>query len=235
MKRKLSPATSLLVSLTLVVGILVCDLTGHKLLTGARAQTDTAPSPCTTPSGESTVVSSYVSVAQSGIVGGSVTLEGLKVDGSYVDVVAFQGDIEIIASTLAPVGDATVNGVLVGDSVTSAGGVLVGDSVTSAGGVLVGDSVTSAGGVLVGDSVTSEDSPCRSGVLVGDSVTSAGGVLVGDSITAIGGVLVGDSIQINDGVVTGSNLKLIGATITGSGISINGAVIIVGSTTTTGN
>ena len=235
-KAHLSPVTSLLVSSSLVLGILVSDLCGYRLLTVAHAG-DT----CATQ--DKKVSSKRVKVT-SGLALGGVNVRGIIVNGQLIDHGVIASRV-LLSDMTAP----NARGVLVGDdaatpSTATSGegslckdGVLVGDgspSPASLTGVLVGDdSQTSLNGVLVGDGspgvLVGDGSPVTTtGVLVGDELLSED-ITVGDAVISVkgiasGGVLVGDGITIVDGVITGQNLVLFGTTIKGGAVNILGSV-----------
>ena len=77
MKRNLSPAAAALLSLSLVLGILVVDLTGAGLATTARAQSGRHAS-------TGTPLGSNVTVANAKLGGGAIA-SGVIVNGAPVD------------------------------------------------------------------------------------------------------------------------------------------------------
>lgn len=204
-KTFLSPVTSLIVSLSIALGILVCNMSDYGLLTTAYA--------CGSDGGSVTVL------------GESWTLDhALAPDGVAFQSVVVNGQIleaGVIASPVNFVGGSVVNtnGVLVGNEI--AGG---GSSGVSSNGVLVGNESPCVNGVLVGNEgqITGSTTDPK-GVLVGNEVTVTG-YIINASGTVSGGILTGDNISISNGVVTGQNLVLSGATLGGGTINMSGAI-----------
>jgi hypothetical protein len=196
-KAYISPVTSLLMSLSLALGILVSDLRGYRLLTSAHAQQG---SPCGVSENDATVVSDTVNIEDGFILSG-IAVRNVTVNGSVLDQAVIAGIVQI--------SDATVVG---STSIIYTGGEVG----AGQGGVLVGSDSPCTNGVLVGS-----DSPAINGVLVGSDSPSPTltGVTGSASGTAVGGMLTGDNITINDGVVTGQNLLLSGATFNDGSIS----------------
>jgi hypothetical protein len=204
-KTLLSPVTSLLVSLSIALGILVCNMTDYGLLTTAHA--------CGSDGSSVTVL------------GESWTLDhALAPDGVAFQSIVVNGQILEAGVIASPVN-------FVSGSVVNAQGVLVGNEVggvqppgTSSNGVLVGNETPCMDGVLVGnEGQISGSSTDPKGVLVGNEVNVTG-VIVDSSGTASGGILTGDNISISNGVLTGQNLVLSGATLSGGVISMSGAI-----------
>lgn len=217
-KAQLSPGTSLLVSLSLVLGIIVSDLCGYQFLNAARAGSK----------GQEKSVK-----INEGVALNSLTVHGLLIDGQVVARGVIAGDVRIVDSTVSAagvvVGDTvSTSGVVVGDTVSTAG-VVVGDTVSVAG-VVVGDTV-SVTGVVVGDTVST------SGVVVGDQDQDpslsggasglSGVVIVGGRSS--GGMLTGDDITVSNGVITGQNLVLTGANIKGGAVYAEGGPVVLSS------
>jgi hypothetical protein len=194
-KAYISPVTSLLMSLSLALGILVSDLRGYKLLTSAHAQ----ESPCGEPSdfGGGTIILSGIEVS------------GLSVNGQLVEQGVIAGSVQLINSTIAYEDSGDTSGVVVG-----------GGNSPAPSGVVVG-----GGNIIIAEGEAEGGSPCTEGVVVGggNGVVVGGGnspapsgVVVGGG-TVIGGLLTCDDINITNGVISGTNLVLTGATInTGS-------------------
>ena len=213
-KTHFSPVMPLLVSFSLVLGILVSDVAGYRFLTAAHAQNGSNPG-----NGRSIKVGEGVAL-------NGMAVHGLLVNGQVVTHAVIAGNVRIVDGAVANarVGSEGVNastsGVVVGDTIASTSGVVVGDTIASMSGVVVGDTVATTSGVVVGDTIAS-----TSGVVVGDQSPTATGdeiILINVIIlngNSIGGALTGDGITINeDGVITGTNLLLTGATIGGGSI-----------------
>ena len=187
MKRtKLSPVISLVVSLSLVVGILVSDLAGARLLTAAHAQTSGG---C---AGQSSVRITR------GLLSGGVVVHNVTVGGQLVALAYIPGSVQIARGSVGG-----VNGVIVSDGSPGAvEGVIVSDGGPNRDGVIVSDGSPNADrdGVIVSDGITAN------GVIVSD----------GGSVIATGGTISGEGVSVENGVITGYNLVLRGATISGS-------------------
>lgn len=195
MKRfHLSPVTSVLVSLSLVVGILVCDLTGAT--PSAHAQT-----------GAPHVYSVTVSAAR--LTGSVIAAKGVMINGVATDAV-FVGGIKLSNSVIQS-GD----GVYVTGAFPSGGGDDTAEGAFPSG--IVGDEPTE-GAFPSGDEPT--DGAFPSGI-VGEDLTEGAfpsGIISSDGdVTVIGGTLQGTNIQVTNGVISGENLVLVGAYVTSSG------------------
>jgi hypothetical protein len=233
-KAKFSPATSLLMAFSLVMGILVSDSASISLFTTtAHAQTSFCTGQAT-----GTAAGRALKFAE-GIALGGITLRNVLIGDQVVSQATVSGSVQLGDSTVVSldgviVGDPnSINGVIVGDphavigvgGSTSTDGVIVGDpNSVSVNGVIVGDpnavagpsANTSTDGVIVGD----PNSVSVNGVIVGDPNT----VVVNGGSTATGGLLTGDNLTIQNGVITGQNLRLVGSTITGCSVTSGGGV-----------
>jgi hypothetical protein len=199
-KAYISPVTSLLMSLSLALGILVSDLSGYRLLTSAHAQEGT----CGGPGGGETVVTDSVNITD-GLILSGITVHNVTINGTVLEQAVIAGSVQLANATV--VGSPSViqaNGVIVGSDTPCANGVIVGSDSPSPSGVIVGSGGPTANGVIVGS-----DSP----------TPSLSGVTGEASGTADGGTLTGDNITVADGVITGQNLLLSGATIDQGSVS----------------
>ena len=214
-KAYLSPGTSLLVSLSLALGILVSDLGGYGILTRAYARADT----CGSQSNYTTVVSNFVKISD-GLILGGIAVRGVVFDGRVLEQALIAGSVHISDGTVVG-----ANGVLVSDGSPSPEGVLVSDGgpTSETNGVLVSDGGPCLYGVLVSDGAPTAGA---NGVLVSDGIT-VNGVLVSDGVTATGGILTGDNVTFTGGVITGQNLRLAGATLAGQTVDISGTITSV--------
>ncbi|MBV8856937.1 MAG: hypothetical protein JOZ02_08415 [Acidobacteria bacterium] len=196
-KAYFSPVTSLLMSLSLAVGILVSDLSGYRLLTSAHAQATT----CDGPGGDGTVVTDSVNIVD-GLILSGITTRNVTVNGTVLGQAVIAGSVHLADATV-------VNST----SLIQTSGVIVGSDILCTDGVIVGSD-----GVIVGSDTPG---PSRNGVIVGsDSPTpNLSGVTGDTSGTAVGGTLTGDDITITDGVITGHNLLLSGTTIDQGSVS----------------
>jgi hypothetical protein len=192
----LSPAASLVVSLSLVVGILVCDIAGSRLLTAAHAQ-----SGC---SGQGSSVN-----INEGVLTGGVVVRNVVVGGQLVALAYVPGSVQVVRGTI--VSDGSTDGIIVSDGV-SAQGIIVSDGSTCTNGIIVSDGSPSGGtqGIIVSDGL----SVAGDGIIVSD----------GGGTAATGGTLSGDGIIVSDGIVTGANLRLTDATIVGGSMRFNGVL-----------
>ena len=207
---KLSPAARLLVSLSLVVGILVVDqvnplfqraASAHN---GERAAVAVPAVPIGTSVGlaEGMVVGPYIRAQQ-------VVVNGVPVDGY------FAGGVQVKDGVIVSGEDMSVRGVIVSGEEVEAQGVIVSGELET----------VSAQGVIV----SGEDSDVSAqGVIVSGEVISTDGVIVSGESTLVGGTVVGDNVRIVDGFIHGDNLRLIGATVTGPGLSVSGVAATIG-------
>ena len=198
-----SPVASLLMSLSLALGILVGDVGSFKLLTSAHAQQSSCGGSVNIEDG----------TALSGI-----TVRNVAVNGTVLEQAVIASGVQLVDATLSgATGAFYTNGVYVGgDEGEGTTGVYVG-----------GDEGAGTTGVYVGGD---EGSPCVNGVYVGgDEGAGTTGVYVGGVATegttgvyvggvAVGGALTGDNIEVVNGVITGQNLLLSGAALDGGSI-----------------
>lgn len=211
----ISPVTSLLVSLSLALGILVCNMSDYGLLTTAHA--------CGADGSGLTVIGQTWTLNHA-LAPNGVTVQNILVNGQIVEAGVIAGSVQIVSGTVI-----NANGVLVGNEEPGAA-----SSGTDAYGVLVGNEAPCVQGVLVGNEEPSAASSGANanGVLVGNEI-NINGLIVGASGTANGGILTGENISITGGLITGQNLLLSGATINGGFINMSGT--ITGGTTAPGN
>lgn len=190
-KAHLSPVTSLLVSLSLVAGILVCDLTGAKFSTTVQAQAN----PCTARGNSGTVVSNVVEITEGGTSVNGIALNNVQVAGQVITQAVITGSVQISASTVISDAVIVVNGVIVSDGTPCTNGVIVSDGIAPSG-VIVSDGVT-ASGVIVSDGIIA-----TGGSLEGDDISIEGGIVSGNNLRLVGSMLTGTSVRIG-GIITG--------------------------------
>lgn len=202
MKRiHLSPVTSLLVSLSLVLGILVSDLTGLRVLSTVKAETTLIP------------------VSAGRLASNLIEVKGVMVDGVATDAL-IEGGVGL--------GDAFIDS---GCGVTPVGYTSTGDAVYAIGGFTgaTTEGVFTSGnvnGVFTSGNVAGSDEGTTNGVftsgnLSGDDeggtngVFTSGNVYVGDTLRVTGGSLSGTDVQVNNGVISGSDLAVVGSYVSG--------------------
>lgn len=226
----LSSVAALLLSLSLVIGILVSDLVGTRFITAAHAQTGS----CATIVSNQVDVPDGVAAAAQGIL-----IRNVKVGGQVIPFgLIVASSVHLSHSTLFGGGGVKADGVVVSDGgggAANTDGVVVSDGggTANADGVVVSD----GGAVSYDGVVVSDGGQCRDGVVVSDGggaantdgvVVSDGasvdGVVVSDGLTATGGTLAGDGVVVSDGMVTGSDLRLVGATLTARSASVHGVI-----------
>jgi hypothetical protein len=197
----LSPVTSLLMSLSLVVGILVCDLTGMRAFPAASAQT-------------ASVLSVPTSAAT--VSGGVITARGVLINGVVTDAV-FVGSVNVSNSVLD-----TSRGVARFASATSGGVYILGAYPAPAPEPVGGAYPAPAPEPIEGAYPAPAPEPVD-GAYPAPGPEPVGGaypapvIIVGDGLEVIGGALQGDNIQVTGGVITGENLVLVGAYVKSSG------------------
>jgi hypothetical protein len=208
-KPLLSPVTSLLLSLSLALGILVCNMSDYGFLTTAHA--------C--GGGDSTVTGGTLTL-DNALAPDGVAFSNILVDGQIVEAGVIAGPVRFVSGSMV-----NSTGVLVGNEVSSAQ-----PSGSNTYGVLVGNEAPCTAGVLVGNELTAGASiPLASGgaatlgVLVGNELTFSG-LIISSSGTANGGILTGDNISISGGVITGQNLLLSDSTVNGGFSTMSGTV-----------
>jgi hypothetical protein len=205
-KSFLSPVTSLVVSLSLALGILVCNMCDYGFLTTAHA--------C---DGGVTVLGETMTL-NNALAPNGVSFHNLLVNGQLIEAGVIAGPVQLVGG-----GVTNVNGVIVsnGESEPAPNGVIVSNGGPCTNGVIVsngGETVTNGVIVSNGDGEQS----AGSAVTVSGEV-SFSGYIISASGTANGGTLTGDNISITEGgVITGENLLLSGTTIDGGFMNMSG-------------
>ena len=192
---QLSPGARLLVSLTLVIGILVAGRTHPLAPKAAQAQTES----------EEVTVPSFISAGtvlqfKSGeVVGRVISAYGVSINGAPADFV-LGGNVQVL------------DGFIITDNLTSINGV----------GISGEDEPEPKDGVgISGEEVPAP----KDGVGISGEVRMAHVVISGESgVQVTGGELLGHNISVVDGVVSGSNLRIVGGMVSGAGLSVSGAV-----------
>jgi hypothetical protein len=209
-KAYFSPVTSLLMSLSLALGILVGEMNGYGLLTTAHAQEGGGCG--------GTVTGSTVTIG-SGVVDGGIVVRNIIVNGETIEQAVIPSSVQIIQGEAME-----ANGALVGGGApapANLSGALVGGGAPAPGGQNVAapclDVVVDLSGALVGGGA-----PVAGGA---ENEITVHGAVVRATGTFVGGMLTGEDIVINNGVITGQNLLLSGATIEGG--SIEGTIASV--------
>lgn len=231
-KAYISPVTSLLMSLSLVLGILVSDLRGYRLLTSAHAQEG---SPCGVIENDVTVVGDTVNI-ENGLILSGITVRNVTVNGIVLDQAVIAGSVQISDATVvgstgmvySEEADAGPSGVIIGSESPKPNGVIIGSENPCSNGVIIGSESPKPNGVIIGSEspkpngviIGSENpSPSPNGVIIGSERTIIADVTGVATGTAVGGTLTGDDIIVTDGFVTGQNLLLSGATFNGGSVS----------------
>ncbi len=203
MKRNiLSPAVSLLMSLSVAIGILVADVAGFGVVGGAQAQINETSSPCS----NSVPVEGVVGVSEASVSGGQISASGVTVNGVAVDGV-FAGNVRVVDSTaLGTLTQTDAGGIQTteADFNPCTGGVIISGEIADGGGVIISGEVADSGGVIISGELTASS-----------------------NLRICGGVVTGDNVQVVDGVITGENLTVVGAIVTGDGLSISNTVVHV--------
>ena len=203
-KAHFSPMTTLLMSLSLALGILVSDLSGYRLLTRVHAQEGTC--------GGSVII-------QDGLILSGITVRNIVVNGSVLEQAVIAGSVQLIDATVEgpPIG-IEADGVIIGsgDSPVSNGVIIGSGDRPCSNGVIIGSGDRPVpNGVIIG----SGDRPAPNGVIIGSGNATIYGMTGETTGTAVGGTLTGDNITITDGLITGQNLLLSGTTINQGSIS----------------
>ena len=199
MKRiRLSPVTFMLMSLSLVVGILVCDLSGATPT--AHAQTG-APRVFT------------VAVPAATLSGSVIAAKGIVINGVATDAV-FMGGVQVSDSVVQSVGGMQVFGAFPSgtgsDLQPQDGAFPSGGAPDTIDGAFPSGNIGPANGAF----------PSGNGGTVDlDGAFPSGNVVIYSSsgLMVTGGTLQGSNIQVVDGVVSGENLVLVGACVTSAG------------------
>ena len=171
-KDHFSPVASLLMSLSLALGILVGDVGSFKLLTSAHAQ----QSPC----GESLNI-------EDGTVLSGITVRNVTVNGTVVEQAVVAGSVQLVDATLpGATGAIYANGVYVGGGGEEEGatGVYVGG----------GGEEEGATGVYVGGVAIVTPGAADGGTLTGDNIQVSNGVITGQNLLLSGAVIDGGPI-----------------------------------------
>jgi hypothetical protein len=197
----LSPVTSLLVSLSLVVGILVCDLKGARLLPAAHAQTGAAH------------VFHQIAVPAATLAGSVIAAKGVLINGVATDA-DFVGEVRISDSIVEASGGVYVDGAFPsgGGDIDPANGAF-----PSGGGDIdpVSGAFPSGGGDI---QPVSGAFPSGGGDPIAIEGAFPSGIISSDGgLQVVGGTLQGTNINVTNGIISGDNLVLVGAYVTSSG------------------
>lgn len=210
MKRThLSPVTSLLVSLSLVAGILVCDLAGS--LPSAHAQT-----------GARRVLS--VAVPSGTLSGTMIVAKGVVINGVATDAV-FLGGVGISDSHVLgafPSGEIDpVNGAFPSGEIDPANGAFPSGEIDPVNGAFPSGEIDPVSGAFPSGEVEPANGAFPSGEVEPVELQGAfpsGNITAGASgLQVIGGTLQGSNIRVINGMITGDNLVLVGAYVTSRG------------------
>lgn len=171
-----SPVASLLMSLSLALGILVGDVGSFKLLTSAHAQQSSCGGSVNIEDG----------TALSGI-----TVRNVAVNGTVLEQAVIASGVQLVDATLSgATGAFYTNGVYVGgDEGEGTTGVYVG-----------GDEGAGTTGVYVGGVATEG----TTGVYVGG--VAVGGALTGDNIEVVNGVITGQNLLLSGAALDGGSI-----------------------------
>jgi hypothetical protein len=216
----LSPVTTLLMSLTLVVGILVCDLTGLRDLPAASAQTSASRSVSVARLAGGVIAAKGVVI--NGVATDAVFLGGVEVSNSVVDagrgITRFgTGGVYILGAYPSgnpddvggayPSGDPDdVNGAYPSGEIDPVSGAYPSGEIDPVNGAYPSGEIDPANGAYPSGNPEDVGGAYPSGVIYG-----SGGLEV------VGGTLQGSNIQVTNGVITGENLVLVGAFVTSHG------------------
>jgi hypothetical protein len=208
-KAHLSPVTSLLMSLSLALGILVCNLSDYGFLTRVHASAGSC----------ATVVGGALTIDNARAPNG-VVVANIIVNGQLIEAGVIAGSVQLVNSDVT-----NANGIIVGNGgdPTETDGIIVGNGAPCIDGIIVGNGgdPTQTDGIIVGNG---GDPTVPNGIIVGNGI-GVSGYIVSASGTAIGGTLTGDNITVTDGgVITGHNLLLSGSTIDGGFINVSGTI-----------
>jgi hypothetical protein len=187
-RTQLSPVTSLLVSLSLVVGILVCDLAGARALPAAHAQTSAAH------------VFHQVTVSVATLAGSVIAAKGVVINGVATDAV-FLGGVRVSNSVVQATGGVYVSGAFpsgVGDIVPTDGAFPSGYDP---------DLVDGAFPSGVGGTVEIEGAFPSGIISSGGGLAVIGGTLEGSNIQVTNGVVSGDDLVLVGACVTSSGAQ----------------------------
>ena len=200
-----------MMSLSLVVGILVCDLTGLRALPAASAQTGAVRS---------------VSVAT--LAGGVIAAKGVVINGVATDAV-FVGGVNVSNSVLdasrgiTRFNSATSGGVYILGAYPAPGPEPVEGAYPAPGPEPVEGAYPAPGPEPVEGAYPAPGPKPVEGAYPAPGPEPVGGaypapvVIAGDGVEVIGGTLQGENIQVTDGVITGEHLVLVGAYVKSSG------------------
>jgi hypothetical protein len=227
-----------LMSLSLVVGILVCDLTGLRALPAASAQTSAVRSVSVATLAGGVIAAKGVVI--NGVATDAVFLGRVTVSNSVIDaergIARFgAGDVYVLGaypsggpdpvSGAYPSGDPVNGAYPSGDPVSGAypsgGPEPVSGAYPSGGPEPVSGAYPSGGPDPVNGAYPSGD-PVNGAYPSGDpdSLNGAypsGIIYGGGGLEVIGGTLQGSNIQVTNGVISGENLVLVGAFVTSPG------------------
>ena len=193
---KLSPLTRLLVSLSLVVGILVAGLTRPSFLRAAAAQTDFESG----GDSVSVVIGNILPVSKGEVVGQLIGARGVLVNGVPTDFL-FDGKIVILDSTV------------ISESLMSIDGVGISGEIAPKESVAVNGTLQETTPYGVG--ISGEVAPQTDVVVSGSSF----------GVQVSGGQLLGDNIRVEGETVRGDNLRVVGATVSGVDLCVENVFV----------
>jgi hypothetical protein len=251
----LSPVTSLLVSLSLVVGILVCDLAGLHALPEANAQTSGAHrvAPVAVPA--ATLAGGVIAakgVVINGVATDAVFLGKIRVSNSVVDAgggISRYGDVEVLG--------AYPSGTLGGDTLATDGAYPSGITSDATGAYpsgittdvtgaypsgIVSNRVVDAGGGISRYGDVEVNGAYPSGTLGGDTLATDGAYpsgTIGADVTGAypsgvttdvtgaypSGTIVIGDLQVVGGTLQGSNIQVTNGVVTGDNLVLVGAYV----------
>jgi hypothetical protein len=219
----LSPVTTLLMSLSLVVGILVCDLTGLRALPAASAQTGASRSVSAARLAGGVIAAKGVVI--NGVATDAVFLGGVKVSNSVLDAgrgitrlgAAGTGGVYILGAY--PSGNPDdVNGAYPSGNPDDVNGAYPSGEIDPVSGAYPSGEIDPVNGAYPSGNPDDVNGAYPSGNP--DDVSGAypsGVIYGGGGLEVVGGTLQGTNIQVTNGVITGEDLVLVGAFVTSPG------------------
>jgi hypothetical protein len=242
----LSPVTSLLVSLSLVVGILVCDLAGLHALPEANAQTSGAHrvAPVAVPA--ATLAGGVIAakgVVINGVATDAVFLGKIRVSNSVIESgggISRYGDVEVLGAYPSGTigGDPLATGGAYPSGITtdvtgaypsgtvSDGGVEVSGAYPS--GTIGGDVLTDVGGAYPSGTIGADDATGAYPSGITTDVTGAYPSGITTDVTGAypsGTVTVIGDLQVVGGTLQGSNIQVTNGVVTGDNLVLVGAYV----------
>ena len=213
----------MLMSLSLVVGILVCDLTGLRAVPAASAQTSAVRSVSVATLAGTVIAAKGVvinGVATDAVFLGRVTVSNSVLDaGRGITRLGASGTGGVYVLGAYPSGNPDdVNGAYPSGEIDPVSGAYPSGEIDPVSGAYPSGEIDPVSGAYPSGEIDPVNGAYPSGEIDPVSGAYPSGVIYGSGgLEVIGGTLQGTNIQVTNGVISGENLVLVGAFVTSPG------------------